>query len=204
MTFADRFSNSDLDFETWSNKMVSEGKMFFPEKRSARIDLSGVSNRRDNWWGHDSTAWLDIDSIICGGLEPLYQEFEAGKAKFCKFLEEFASNTLIATDMFILGGVCSGGTGCSWYTWLAFDAADHMLRGISRDVCGPIFTEIHNECGGKGGNAVVQMHEINLDLLGAETKTQVGHISSQFWDEDLGATCPADTASKVCKVEHFG
>ncbi|KAM5347783.1 hypothetical protein ACJ41O_007607 [Fusarium nematophilum] len=37
MTAADSFSNSAIDFDTWAQRMVDEGKMWYPEKRSFSV-----------------------------------------------------------------------------------------------------------------------------------------------------------------------
>lgn len=58
-------------------------------------------------------------------------------------------------------------------------------------VCGDIFAELYNSCNGAvGGSAKISI----TDGLG----TQTGTLEAQFYANDAGATCAANTITDVC------
>lgn len=178
MTTADRFSGSDLDYMTWANKMVAEGKMYWPNNPST-LEIRA------------SQATFSLTNIACGFIgasQPTYQE---GEAKFCDLVKKYASLNLLAAEYFLQDLVCQGHEECSFLLDMSLEVAGGFAQDAIPSICAPIFEELYNNChGAVGGSAQVTVSDSH--------GTQTGSVQAQFYANDPGATCPANTATNVC------
>lgn len=190
MTTADAFHNSELDFETWQQQKVNEGKMFFPENRTVQLlmaDDVGIMN--------DKYSIKNIACEVVGGNEG---DYNTGKDRFCNFLDKYAQDTITGMNLLIQDTICGDGSFSCDLGMIAVSAIAHQFRQTQIPAfCEEAFDAIWNDCGGKGG--IGELWAAGEDGDGVE----FGKFSAAFYYHDDGATCPADKPEEVCRVESF-
>ncbi|KFX94575.1 hypothetical protein V490_04304 [Pseudogymnoascus sp. VKM F-3557] len=176
MTTADRFAVSGLDYMTWANKMVAEGKMYWSNHTSTEVQIRGITS-------------FSVTNIACGYFAGDQSNYETGKAKFCSFAREYYSLFLLAMEYDVKNGVCEG-TPCLIIADIAFYAAGAFTNNGVQTACGPIFDKIWASCPNSvGGSGIL----FTSDDQGAH----YGDVHIQFFDDDDGDTCPANTATSA-------
>lgn len=180
---ADRFSASGLDYATWTNKMVAEGKMYWPSNTTTRVIQT-----------YQTT--FTVKSVACGFVYGNAAEYDQGQTLFCNLVKQYVSLTLIAEEYLFRDGVCAGGENCELIFSLITDRAGAFAQNRIEAVCPSIYAAIYADCAGStGGSAQISF----TDSAGTYTGTAEG----QFYTEDTGATCAADTSTSVCVSSSF-
>jgi len=178
MTPADRYVVSGLDYTTWSNKMVNEGKMQWPSNPST----TEVADRTKPW---------HIRNVACGFVGASHPTYKEGEAKFCHLIQQYIGGVLQSGSYILKDGVCNEREGCTMVIDISFAVGGAFLANGVPSICEFLFEAIWNECNGTGGSAEL--------TIGSET----GTIQAQFFQNDAGVTCPANTRTDVCRVSRF-
>ena len=184
MTFADRFSVSDLDYDTWANKMVAEGKMYWPANST-----SHVIQARD--------ATYTIKNVACGFLGANKADYQEGETKFCNLVGQYVGGILLGAELLLKDGLCDDHQGCLLVMDIAMGQAGAYVASGIPSVCVPMFEAVYNDCGPDAGGGSGQL------TITDNKGTQKGTIQGQFMENDNGATCPANTNTFKCKAGLF-
>ncbi|KAI0123735.1 hypothetical protein BJ170DRAFT_640210 [Xylariales sp. AK1849] len=220
MTAADAFSKSDLDYETWAQRMVDEGKMYYPEKRSVEIGRSreketvvvrhpggGLSFRAE------PRFTLTLENIICEGLGGNKADYDKGRQRFCQLNHDYASVLLMTSEYILQDFICEGDSdACDLLITAAFISGRMYYNGAIEDDCDTLFEAVHKQCNDLGGVAEIVIKDSqfqNDQVCGQPICTakgvalKSGYFQALFFQHDSGFTCPANSAQQVCKVERF-
>lgn len=185
MTAADRFSVSGLDYMSWANKMVDEGKMYWPNKTSYSVIEAT-----------EASASYSLTNIACGVLVGSESSYDDGETVFCDFVAQYVSATLMGADYILKDGLCEDNEDCTMIVEIALGVAGGYLQDGVTSVCPGIFAELYSSCNGAvGGSAQISLTD--------SSGTQTGTVSAQFYDNDGGATCAANTDTDICQQGLF-
>lgn len=218
MTRADAFSNSGTDFETWSQRMVDEGKMWYPEKRSIEIPNPNAQKETIVVRHADGThslerraARLKLSNIACGIQGGNEQMYSVGQDRFCRFERDFMASTIKLMEYTMEELLCNG-EACDFYVNLGAAAATVVVGiGVSLS-CDDMFEQLREVCRGSGGAAQIISEAPRSEFSefcgppicsGSSVATYVGQFTAQFFDRDPGWQCPAPIPERICKKELF-
>ncbi len=179
MTAADRYPLSGLDYTTWSNKMVSEGKMTWPTTSSESTEQ--VSPLALPW---------NLKSVACSTLGANKILYSAGEAQFCRLVRQYVGGVLHGAQVIMTNELCNG-EGCVMFIDVSFGVGGAFVRHGIPEICEHLFEAIWRDCKGTGGSAEL--------TIGSET----GFVDAAFYPDDTSATCPADTRTDVCRKVVF-
>ncbi|KAK3318227.1 hypothetical protein B0H66DRAFT_228361 [Apodospora peruviana] len=220
-TRADAFANSGADFETWAKRMVDEGKMWYPEKRSVQVRNSnakmetvvvrhadgshslGLERRKTN---------LKLNNIVCEGLGGKEEVYQKGREKFCRAMRDAIAGVARGFEFALQQALCNGGETCDFIVELGVTAWTAMAQLELPEECGPLFDQVREACSGLSGAAQVIVEGPRGELgdlcgpptcMGDGVATNIGHFEAQFFEHDSGWRCPAPTDELVCKNELF-
>jgi hypothetical protein len=196
MTPADAFRNSGLDYHTWAQRKVDEGKMFFPENRTVQLSLTDATGARN-----DKFSIKNIACEVIGGKE---SDYNTGKDRFCRFLDQYAEANTHLMYLLIQNTICDdGGSFACDLGMAAFSAVVGQFRENNIPAfCGDMFDAVWDDCGGVGGTG--ELWAANEGEDGVE----FGFFQSIFYTHDDGATCSAGIPEvpdedEVCRIEDF-
>ncbi|KAF7561617.1 hypothetical protein G7046_g2515 [Stylonectria norvegica] len=207
------FANSDTDYHTWAQRMVDEGKMWYPAERSVEIRSpkqkletvvvrhanGGLSFRQQPPQAPD----FIIDAIVCSGLGGSNENYEEGKQKFCSWAPTVADSSTDAAHYMLDNKLCNGGVLCDLQLSIVLYGGRWFIDNKLDSICGFWWDAIHKRCQGSGGSGKI-IFQNNRDNLGDTcgkpsckpggnlVGTEIGSLWAEFFDHDDGATCPAD------------
>lgn len=179
---SDRFANSDLSYADWSNKMVAENKMYRPNVTSFSIKTP--------------QATYTLSGIACGFIgasNPLYVE---GEQRFCNSLQAYGSAILLEAAYLLKDGLCEDNVDCTMLIAISTIVAGAFVSDGIANVCTQIFDELYNNCNAATGGSG------QLTIEDSEGQ-QTGTVEADFYANDEGATCPANTDTAVCTAALF-
>ncbi|KAF4987519.1 hypothetical protein FDECE_15394 [Fusarium decemcellulare] len=216
MTRADAFSNSGTDYETWAKRMVDEGKMWYPEKRSMEVHNAKAEMKTIVVRHADGTSSLErratklkLNNIVCEGLGGKKELYDEGKNKFCGVVRASLVGVARGFEFAIQRGLCRGGESCDFYVSLGVTAWTALAQIQRDEECGPMFDQVREACAGYSGAAQIIVPGNPLDYCGPPTctdsgvATKVGYFEAQFFEADSGWQCPAPSQELICKKELF-
>jgi hypothetical protein len=186
MTPADDFSDSNLTYMDWANKMVAEGKMTWAENQTeVQVVLTG----------DPSLGWR-MKNFACGKLKGNINEIREAQKKFCKFLGRVESEVLEEVAVQMARGICEDNESCVTIGKIAMKSAG-WLNGSALETpyCYLFWDDLYQKCGDAGGTAEL----LKITSHHHKHHSHHGHFSSHWYPEDSGATCPADTAKTKCE-----
>ena len=189
MTASDRYVVSGQNYTTWSNNMVAQGMMHWPDTPSSKQ----IKARTTSW---------SVNSVACGFIGGTSSSYEIGEAKFCAFVRDFfvrdyVGLTLTGVSFPPQDGLCDDNQDCTMIIDLAFGIGGSLVKDAIPAFCEDIFEAVWNDCSGSGGSAEL--------TVGSET----GTVQAQFFVRDEGATSPATLgivfnrtcrAAKTCRT----
>jgi hypothetical protein len=176
MTAADRFVVSGLDYMTWANKMVAEGKMYWPNKTST-IEIQACQ------------ASFSFTNLACGYIGADISSYEDGVAYLCSLITQYVGFSLTGAQYILQDGICGDSLPCSFILDVAFGISGSFDAVPS--ICIPIFEKIYSSCNGVVGGAA------QMSVKDSEG-THTGIVGAQFFAFDEGVVCPANTDTNVC------
>lgn len=180
---SERLSTSGLDYMTWTRKMVDEGKLYWPANATdVRIETA--------------RATFTLKDIACGFMGAKYSQYEDGRRHFCDMIALATSYTLTEGTYIMQDGICEGNEDCTFIIEASFRVAGAYVGDALPSVCAVVFDELWNSCNGNVGG----YGQISITDSGG---TQTGTISAEFYTHDSGATCPANSANRVCGMSTF-
>lgn len=216
MTRADSFANSGTDYETWAKRMVDEGKMWYPEKRSSEVHSPRAQMKTIVVRHADGTSSLErratrlkLNNIVCEGLGGKAELYDEGRDKFCTVVRDSIAGAAKGVEFALQKGVCRGGQSCDFFVSLGVTAWTALAQIAKDDECGPLFDQVREACSGYSGAAQIIVPGNPDDYCGPPTcadggvATKVGHFEAQFFEEDSGWQCPAPSNELICKKEPF-
>ncbi|KAL4799955.1 hypothetical protein BDV19DRAFT_384794 [Aspergillus venezuelensis] len=168
-TRANSFHASGLDYMTWVQKMVDEGVMY---------------------WAPTNT------NINSNTTNAVADEYDTGKDRLYRLIEEQAGATLLSGEVIVSNGVWKDNEDCTLAVTVAFDVAGGLVRDVLPAVCDAVCEDLWSSCNG----AIEGTGE--LEVTGSKGKG-TGTVSARFYADDPGATCPADDSTQVCEVSTF-
>ena len=178
MTASDRYVVSSQNYTTWSNNMVTQGKMHWPDTPSS----NQIEARTKSW---------SVKSVACGFIGGTHSSYQVGEAKFCTQIRDYASVNLKVGSWILQDGLCEDNQDCTMIIDMAFAIGGAFVNDAIPSFCEDIFEAVWNDCSGSGGSAEL--------TVGSET----GFVQAQFFLRDEGATCPATTPTNVCESSRF-
>lgn len=178
MTALDRHVVSGQDYTTWANNMVAQGKMHWPTT-SAK---SQIEPRAPSW---------DVHSLACGFIGGTESNYRYGEAKFCDLIRTYASGVLQLGTYILQDGLCDNNQDCTLIIDIAFSLGGLFTEDKVTEICEQLFEAVWSDCNRTGGSGQV--------TVGSET----GTIQAQFFINDDGATCPANSLVNVCQESRF-
>ncbi|KAL4964614.1 uncharacterized protein BDV14DRAFT_200668 [Aspergillus stella-maris] len=188
-TRANSFHASGLDYMTWAQKMVDEGVMYWaPTNTNNNTSTSvAIPGTKATW---------SLKNIACGFLIGTKDEYDTGKDRLCRLIEDQAGATLLSGEVIVSNGVCEDNEDCTLAVAVAFNVAGGLVRDALPAVCDAVYEDLWSSCNGAIGGTG------ELEVTGSKGKA-TGTVSAQFYADDPGATCPADDSTQVCEVSTF-
>ncbi|KAF5026426.1 hypothetical protein F66182_1491 [Fusarium sp. NRRL 66182] len=214
MTASDSFANSGTNYDTWAQRMVDEGKMWYPEKRSLSIPIietktdvvvdkdRGLSLRQeDRPVGHFFMA-----DITCGGLKITRASYDFGREQYCQMMALGLDRAIRAGSLIASHVVC-GNDDCTYVFHITASLVSWWQYKDSFDkFCQDGWLELWEYCKGLGGTAKLSFkasseERCGLPVCGGPSGLgiEIGIMEGQAYPYDSGATCPANNEENVCK-----
>jgi hypothetical protein len=177
MTTVDGFRNSGLDYMDWANKMVAEGKMYWPANRTSRLSVDDQ---------------FDIGNIVCEIIVGDASSKANAETKFCNNLQVYSSNTLLLAEYILEGGLCEDNGNCELLMQIGFQVGGIFLNNVVGTYCTLAYAAIAQDCdgAGNGGAAAIEVNGV------------AGEIFS-LWDDANQNSCSANTQTTVCQQSTF-
>lgn len=158
--------------------MVDEGKMYWPNKTSTSV----IKTRAGSW---------SISDIACGYLTGDSNSYDTGESRFCNFVEQYVSAILAGSEYILQGELCEDGDTCTLILAITMRSAGSYVSDGIPSFCTALFAELYSNCNGAVGGSGT------LDITDSEG-SQSGTIEAQYYADDSGATCPANTDVEIC------
>lgn len=168
---------------TWQDRMIAAGKMYRPNTTSVE--------RRATL----STSW-SLSNIACGFIVGEESEYDSNRDYLCNTM--INTNTATFTELYLItqSEICQDSQTCTAITSVGLGSAGWYTASLFGSICGDIFDELYNNCNGVSGGSA------SLAVSGSSGSTS-GSVENQFYEEDSGATCPANPlATESCTVRN--
>lgn len=213
-----------MDYHTWTQRMVDEGKMWYPAERS--VEIRSPSQKMETVVVRHPGGSLSlrqqppqapdfiIDAIACYGLGGGNENYQEGKEKFCGWGDTIFEFTTTQAHYMLEDGFCEGNFLCDLQMSIVLYGGRWLVEANFDEICTFWWDAIYDRCQGKGGSGKIIFNK-NRDELGEScgkptckpggsgVGTEIGSLWAEYTDHDDGATCPAPTQSQVCKIDHF-
>jgi hypothetical protein len=183
MQMSDRLSVSGLSYSTWAAKMVKEGKLVEPQHNKTI---------------HYQTAafGFDLSNMKCGVLASTSASLERTKRESCVAVRLYAGASTNVFRGLFKNLFCQDAEAdtCITMVDVLFDVSGGFVDGGLAEQCDIVMDEILAECrGGVGGTA-------EIVITRNDGQTFSGSVGLQNYEDDPGATCPANpiTDTEIC------
>jgi hypothetical protein len=188
LQFSDRFSISGLDYSNWAAKMVAEGKLYEPPT-TRNITFRIAENS------------YSLTDFKCGYLASSQDRMNTVAFQGCEFIRAESFFAMKFAELLTIEEFCRGATSdtCVNIVDAGFTTVGAFVDAGFDFYCQTFFLRIFDECpGGVGGSA-------SLTLTGDDGTVHYGSLQALNFEDDPGATCPANPLQdQICKVQYAG
>jgi hypothetical protein len=157
---------------------------------------------------HERDLGVRLQKIRCGLNGAGFSDYDEGRRRFSALMNGLEIASLEAIKFGLQNAICNHET-CDMYIGFTLELAGLLATDHIDSKLDGAFDELRQECADKGGSGDLVIPK-SSGVCGVPTCTadgtvglKLGSFEAQFYGHDGGATCPAVTAQKVCKIESF-
>ncbi|KAI6756901.1 hypothetical protein HG530_011499 [Fusarium avenaceum] len=163
--FLENFSQSDLDFDHWIDRMVEEGHLFRPNITDSSVIIA-----------RDGGKWkVTLKNVACSTVTGSKDLLDRAEAHFCDDFIKNAGNMMARDmEMDVTRLICDNGTFCRLGLKSVFDFF-HLFPTADdiAGVCHEMFNAVQNACPDGGGVA-------DTEVTGGSGETESGQLEFSY------------------------